>query len=526
MKSKLKKISKGLEIKKLLQSPRSSLVIFVAFLLALNFLAAQTSYYLDLTSDRIYTASDASRDILGDLQEPVTVTFYISQDLPADYVVLKTQVQDLLGQYQDLSRGKLVVAYETPDNETPTVQDLATKGIPQLQSEVVEKDKIEVKNFFFGAEITSGSGDKLKREVLPAAPALETFEYSFVSAVSSVSKEQKEVVAFLSGQGEKEIGYAELAKSYAIEQVAISTEAGKSGFYVAPAATDTSAAPAEKEFLTPRTLIIASPQTDLGAGELSVLDNFVASGGKVVVLSEKINIDTEQQGFEVKNIAGNIGDFTKKYGMEIENDLVYDRSNSPISYNQQTFYGTIAVSKDYPYWVKAVRENFSDHVALSKVQSIIFLWASSLKTSPVEGYDVAPLISSTDSAEISTENISLVPGANLAFTNGSQKTLAAIATAQNGGGQVVVIGDSDFVSPGFMQSISDNEIFFLNLIDSISSSANLASIRAKNIQERPLRAMTESEKGYWKAFAILGGAAALGAYGFLRLRKRKRLSRS
>lgn len=518
------------KFKQSLKSPQGSMVIFLVFLIAVNYLVSQKSWYMDLTQDKIYTASDASKNILGELKKPVTVTFYISKELPSDAVIFKTQVQDVLNQYEDLSKGKLSVRYEEPDNENTTVQDLASKGIPQLQSEVVERDKIEVKNFFFGAIVSSGEGESEKKEVLASIGALESFEYDFVSAVYSVSKENKEIVAFLQGHGEKTMTMTDLAKSYTVENVNISTEAEKEGFYISPVSepadtSDESVAIVEKEFVEPKSLIIAGPASNLSEAEISVLDGFVAGGGKVIVMAEKINIDLEQ-GFVAKNIETNINDFTRKYGIEINTDLVYDKSNEPISYTKQSYFGEIQMTSAYPFWVKAIKENFSDHPALSKIGSLTFLWSSSLKTENKDGYEIKNLITSTKDGEAVSENISITPESNLSFLSGGEETLAAISSAQGGGGQLIVIGDSDFASPAFMRSIADNEIFFTNLVDSVSSSANLSSIRTKNIANRPIKEISDSERNYWKFFAIAGGTIILSAYGFWRLRKRKRLSAS
>jgi len=75
-----------------------------------------------------------------------------------------------------------------------------------------------------------------------------------------------------------------------------------------------------------------------------------------------------------------------------------------------------------------------------------------------------------------------------------------------------------------MDPISDNEIFFTNLVDSISSSANLSSVRAKNISDRPIEELSDSQKNAWKFATIVGGAIIISAYGFIRIRKRKKKS--
>jgi ABC-type uncharacterized transport system involved in gliding motility auxiliary subunit len=499
--------------KSIFKSPRVSAFIFLAFLIAINYLVSQGSFYMDLTQDKIYTASDASREILGNLKEPVAVTFYISKDLPSDLVFFRTQVEDVLNQYQDLSKGKLTVKYETPDSSTETAQKLAMKGVAQMQSQVLAKDKYEIKNFFFGAVVSAGEGDGAKTEALSSVTSLDSFEYDLVSAVYSVSRENKETIAFLMGHGERSISTADLAKSYVIKNVSISTEEGKKGFYVAQAMAGTEASQAEKEFVTPKTLVIVQPVSDLTAEEIAVLDEYVAGGGKVVVLSEKINIDSSLS-FVTMEVNNNLNDFTKKYGIEINSDLVYDKSHAFIPY----------YFIEYPYWVKAIKDNFSDHPALSKIEAVTFLWVSSLKREDVEGYDVKDLITTTGSGELATGSIDISPLVSRSYLNGSKRTLAAISKAKNGDGQVIVIGDSDFVSPSFMDPISDNEIFFANLIDSISNSADLASIRSKSVSERPLRETDDKEKNIWKFAVIGGGALVLGLCGVMRLRRRKKKS--
>ncbi|MDD3190603.1 MAG: GldG family protein [Candidatus Pacebacteria bacterium] len=526
--------------KNLIKSANGSILIFLSFLLAVNYLVSQQSFYVDLTQEKIYTASDASRDILGNIEEPVNITFYISEDLPSNLLTFKTEMQDIMNQYEDISQGKLNIKYETPDNEDATAQELALKGIPQLQSEVFEKDKIEVKRFFFGAEISSGDEENEKSEVLASISSLSSFEYDLVSAIYSVSKRDKEIIAFLSGHGEKALDTTELEKSYEIQSVAISADEGNRGFYVAQdpagaedlqtseiASEELVTTEEEKEFISPTTLIIAKLEGDLSIDEISVIKEFVSGGGKMIVLAEKINPDLEQ-GFVAKNIESNINELIKDYGIEIENNLAYDKSNSTISYYKQTYFGRMPAESYYPFWIQAIAENFSNHSSLSKIQSMTFLWASSLKAEGNDAYDVETLITSTkDASLLSGDALDISPEARLSFADSSKRVLAASATAKDGsGGQVVVVGDSDFVSPGFMNPLPDNEIFFLNLVDSVSSAANLSSIRSKNISGRPIRAVTDSEKNYWKFFTIFGGAVLLGAYGFMRISKRKKLSKS
>ena len=512
------------KIKNLLNSSLSSVLIFLAFLIAINFLASQKSFYFDLTEEKIYTTSEATKDILKNLEEEVEVNFYISKDLPQDVAGTKTQLIDFMNQYQDIAGASLKVSYLEPENTTEKVGELAEKGIPQIQFNVIEKDKYEVKQGFFGVEITSESENGIKREAIPIIQAIDSWEYDFISAVFSVSREKKELIAFLQGHGEKILQIPDLIKSYDILEVKIESVEEQKGFYIEKTMSSEEDLEGEtKTFVQPITLIIAGPIEIISAEELSVLDDFIRNGGNLIVLSEAVNPNL-QGNLEAQLVENNLNELTKKYGIEINNNLVYDKSNFNITYQQ----GFFSVSKPYPFWLKLVSENFGDHPALSNIQSIMFPWSSSLTLSENSDYFARPILSSTNQGETVSENYNLLPDGYLSFASGSKKTVAAVSQPKNENsesGSLFVVGDSDFVSSNFIRQVPDNEIFFVNLIDSVSNSANLASIRSKNIVDRPIKDLDESEKNYWKFIAIFAGAILIDVYGVFRIMKRRKSSR-
>ncbi|MEA1937443.1 MAG: GldG family protein [Patescibacteria group bacterium] len=517
-----------LSTKKLITSSLSSTLIFLAFLIAINFLVSQKAYYLDLTDEKIYTTSGATKDILKNLDKEVNINLYISKDLPVDLLNVKTQIVDFMNQYEDIAGGKLKIAYFEPENEKEKIMELAQKGIPQIQFNVMEKDKFEVKQGFFGMEIVSGEGESEKREAIPLISSIDTLEYDFISAVYSVSKEQKETVAFLQGHNEKQLQVISLEKSYEIASVEIESEAEKKGFFIQGSGGKTEneegeEVEKEKEFIVPATLIIVGPTAEITAGEITVIDEYIKNGGNAIILSEAVNPNL-QGNLEAQPVMNNLNELTKRYGIEINSDLVYDKSNSNITYQQ----GFFSVSKSYPFWVKAIRENFSDHPSLSDVQSIMFPWVSSLAVSESESYLASPFISTTKEADFVSGSFSLLPDATFYFADKAQRVLAASAKSKDENSQsglLFVIGDSDFVLPGFTKQAPDNEIFFLNLVDSISNSANLASIRSKNIVDRPIKDVDESEKNYWKFIAIFAMAVVVDIYGVVRIMRRRKRSR-
>lgn len=513
------------KIKNLLNSSLSSVLIFLAFLIAINFLASQRSFYLDLTDDKIYTTSEATKDILKNLDKKVSVNLYISKDLPVDLLNAKTQVVDLMNQYQDVAGAKLKITYFEPENTREKITELAEKGIPQIQFNIMEKDKFEIWQGFFGMEIVADEGkENEKKEALPIIGPINSLEYDFISVVYSVSKEEKEVVAFLQGHNEKQIQITSLEKSYEIVNVEIASEEELQGFFIPENGAAAEENVAEKEFIIPKTLIVAGPTMMLSEAEIFIIDEYLQNGGNVIILSEAVNPNL-MGNLEAEPVENNLNELTKKYGLEIDFNLVYDKSNSIISYQQ----GFFSVSREYPFWVKTIKENFGDHSSLFNVQAIMFPWVSSISISENENYIASPLISTTKDADFVSGSFNLMPDATFFFADKAQKVIAAFSEPKDensSSGLLFVIGDSDFISPNFIEQAPDNEVFFLNLIDSISNSANLGSIRSKNIIERPLKDINEAEKNRWKFISIFASAILINIYGVWRIMKRKKRSRT
>ncbi len=514
--------------KKIFNSSISSSIILIVFLVVINYFVSQNSIYFDLTEGKVYTVSDASKNILKNLEKEVDVNFYISKDLPVNLIGTKTQLMDLMNQYKDVSGGKLKVSYNEPENSQEKTRELAEKGIPQIQFNVVEKDKYEVKQGFFGVEITSGEGVSKKGESIPMIQSMDNWEYDFISAVYSVSQDKKEILGILSGHQEKELQAQDLDKSYEIQNVQIESSGDKKGFYFEKDVTKKDEkggdkTEKEKNFITPKTLIVVGPSGKITAEEIAVVDDYIKNGGNVILLTESISVGNNLETAKIEN---GFNELTKKYGIEINNDLVYDMSNSNITYRQGQ--GFFSVSKPYPLWVKAVKENFGKNPALSEIQSIVFPWVSSIKISDSEGYVASSIISSTKNAKTMSDNYNLMPDNKLYFDGASQKILASISKPKDESsksGSLVAIGDSDFVILDFPKQVSDNKTFFLNLVDSVSNSANLSSIRTKNIADRPIKEMNEQEKNYWKFISIFAAAALIDVYGFFRIMKRKKENR-
>ena len=82
---------------------RQTIILIFALLgaiILLNLLAIRFFKRVDLTSEKLYTLSDASRDLVKSLDDKFLVKAYFKSDLPAPYNNIKREVQDQLDEYR------------------------------------------------------------------------------------------------------------------------------------------------------------------------------------------------------------------------------------------------------------------------------------------------------------------------------------------------------------------------------------------------------------------------------------------
>jgi len=95
------------------KSIASQLILIVLALVLINVLSEKYFVRLDFTEDRIYTLSNATKDILKALPEPVTVTAYFTRGSQQQIEKARTDFKDLLIEYTNASKGMLASSCRT-----------------------------------------------------------------------------------------------------------------------------------------------------------------------------------------------------------------------------------------------------------------------------------------------------------------------------------------------------------------------------------------------------------------------------
>ena len=74
----------------------SKFLIYLVVVILINIAGITLFFRIDLTSNKVYSLSKASKIVVGTLSEPLTVKVFFNSNLPAPYNNIERYLHDLL----------------------------------------------------------------------------------------------------------------------------------------------------------------------------------------------------------------------------------------------------------------------------------------------------------------------------------------------------------------------------------------------------------------------------------------------
>ena len=491
---------------------RSALLVAVLILVVVNLIGLNVFGRLDLTDDRVYSLSDASVDLVENLDDPVTVTALFTDGLPAPYSANRRFLKDKLDDYRAYGGSKFQYRFVDPGDDTDLQSEAARFGVPPVQIQVIESDNVQLRNAWMGLSIEYGG----QRETVPVIEDLSTLEYDITGAIRRLTRDELPTVGFLAGQGEPPLQSAlstlqrELSRNYGVSTVRV---------------TDGRLEP------RPDALVIMAPADTLDAEVLRALDGYVMGGGRVALLVNRIQADL-QQGRAFPLSVG-LDTLMAGWGMGIAENLVMDRQSSAITVQRQQGFFQIAQQIEYPFF-PIVTRFAADNPMVSRLREMMFYFVSSVDTSVAvpPGVDREILAWTTDQSALQ-EGFYLIQPMGNAFPmeDGPFPLVAAYSgtfpSALEPGrtglpARVVLVGDGDFLNERIVGAIPGNVNFGLNLVDWLVQDDALLAIRAKDVSPRYLQPVSDAARPWIKYGTMLGPVLLVLAVGLFRWRRRRR----
>ena len=163
------------------KSSASDFVLFLILLVLLNFVGSNAYVRADLTKQKSYSLSKASKTLVKNLDEPVSIRVFFDKNLPAQYSAITQYVEDLLDEYKRASNKNFSVSYM--DLSKQENQDLAANyGLRQVQIQEVNNNEIGVKQTYMGLAISYGDSV----ELIDPITSSDGFEYTLTSTISKM----------------------------------------------------------------------------------------------------------------------------------------------------------------------------------------------------------------------------------------------------------------------------------------------------------------------------------------------------
>jgi gliding-associated putative ABC transporter substrate-binding component GldG len=520
----------------------------------LNLIATRVFGRLDLTQNKVYTLSQASKDVVRALPDYMTVKAYISKDLPSEGGLpnVSRYVRDLMDEYRTYSNGKLRFEAYDPVGDKKEDEASACK-VNKLQIQVMHSQKFEVGAYYLGLCFQYNGQDEAIGEIAQA----EGLEYQ-VSSLMKRMTQKKRKVAFTTGHGELDLsqGFSFLKRT--IEQEFTATTVNPS---TTPIDNDVDA------------LVIGGPKQAFDDKGRHEIDAFLMKGKGVVFLVDGMVMSSPQQQGMMPEMGGGpkigqandagLGEILEKYGFKVGQDFVLDKQNVP----GPVELGGRRMLANLPLFVGVKTEEIPDKElsVLTGVNAVVFPYGSSVEL-------VGPLAGGKAPAQGHLWTLAKTsPGAwkqsgffffspQKPIEEGKDKASYGMAYAYQGPlrsayapanqgmstpdqpnappseskkpVRMVMVGDSDFASDEYVQLsrflpfYQGGALMLFNAISWTMEDEALTPVRTKTVSARPIQVESDSTVTLAKAVNIAGVPLAFIGFGLVRWRIRRAQRRS
>ena len=164
-----------------LKSPSSDFALFIVFLLLLNIVSYNSFFRLDLTEPKFYSLSKPSKQVVKNLQEPLTIRVFFDKNLPTPYNSVAQYVEDLLAEYDGVANKNFSVINMDLSKEDSLAM-ASDYGLSQIQIQEIKNNEVGFKQVYMGLVLSYG--DSI--ETLDSITSTEGFEYKLTTKISKM----------------------------------------------------------------------------------------------------------------------------------------------------------------------------------------------------------------------------------------------------------------------------------------------------------------------------------------------------
>lgn len=526
-----------------IQSNIIQLLLGIIIIVLVNVIGSYVFTRIDLTSEKRYSLSDATKEILRDLDDYVYFKVYLEGDFPAGFKRLRNATKEMLDEfraYSDFIDYEFInpSKSENQNERSNTYQLLVERGLNPTDLRVKSDEGSRSSKIIFPGALVTYKSKEVPVELLhtqlgvpPDAQlnnSVQALEYTLSNTIRKLARERKPKVAFIEGHGElDEMETADLmlslAMDYVVERISIGEKLNS--------LSERSVVDSATTKITNKydAIIIAKPDSVFSSKDKFIIDQFLMHGGKILWLIDPVfaSMDSIQNQEATMGIAMdvNLEDQLFKYGIRLNTDLIMDLSAVPIPLVVGQV-GDQPQLEMFPWYYFPMITPLSDHPIVRNLNAIKTEFVSSIDTIMVPGIKKTILLKSSPytrvvntpayislrimSQEPDERNYSDDPQAVVVLLEGNFESLyknripPEIAHDKDIGyrdkskeTKMIVVSDGDIAKNqfhipkgyplplGYDQYTGQtfgNKDFILNALDYLIDESGLISIRSKDIE--------------------------------------------
>ena len=487
-------------------------IFILSILVLINILGLRFFHRLDLTENRLFTLSDASKNLVRSLDDKFTVKAYFTSDLPPEYANNRRELKDLLDEYHAYGGENFQYEFIDPGKKEELEQEAQKYGIPPVQVQVLKEDKLQIEKAYMGMVFLFGD----KQERVPVIQSTSNLEYEISSALKKMTSSELKKIGILTGHGEPTLEQLNRMQEILSKQYQVTTVDLSGGN---PVPSDIAV------------LLIVAPAQPIKNWEKFLIDQYLMKGGKIAFLINKVSANLQNQFGQVLNIG--LDDLLEAYGVKINTDLVRDVSCAYVMVDQQA--GFMVLRNQIPfYYLPRASEFLKSSPIVKDLSSVVFYFVSSIDTSLARprGLTASVLVKSSGRSGrqenvflisptmqvtkemFSEQGIPLVVTVEGAFPSAFGNKPIGVDTSFKGSldstnrlvtgkvSKIVVVGDGDFIQDQYSGGNRDNFFLASNFIDWLADDIGLAKIRTRESGNKPLSEVEEATKVWIKGINL------------------------
>ena len=520
----------------------ASLVLLLVLLVAVNAISNRlfSGAVIDFTEDKLFTLSDGTRQVLKEIDEPITLRFYYSEKLgktAPSFVPYVSRVRELLERYRNLAGGKIRLEIYNP----VPFSDIEDKAVGAgLQGVPISRTASE--NAYFGLVGTNSTDDE--ETITFFNPARERFlEYDLTRLIARLAKPKKKIVGLMSTMplGEPRSRANRFGKPWTILRQL------SARFTLRQVRNETG--PVDPEI---DVLMVVHPKK-LRPAALYAIDQYVLRGGKAIFFidphAETAGRNSRMGGLNF-DTGSDLPGLLKAWGVTVVKDRVVGDPSVAVRVRAPSPDGRSQQIVEYLVWMALGKRNINrDDVVTTDLRRINIASAGIILKTKGSKIDLVPLLISSPqsmqidanlirfrpdilklAADFKSDGRALIMAARLrgkvksAFPKGPPAAPAKKAGAKPPkkeakkdakpkhlmqsatGVNIVIVADTDLMDDRFWVSqrtslgrqvavaVADNGAFIVNAIDNLAGSGALIGLRSRGQAARPFTLVENIQK--------------------------------